>query len=153
MISRLIALQQGKGKFANGGELSKALKEDNALRQEIEVLTRHFLGRQVTGCINCYTDAYFELLTLSKEKAMEKMETQFALRAGVLLRDVVAQDSSKNMSNANMSNDLALYHLRTNPDCRKFFTKLPDNIDEMLIDKPIVKPIAPKVQRPKKVKK
>lgn len=136
MIERLNNLKSNR-RFANGSELSKALKNDKALRQEVELLTKFFFGRKVSGCSSCYSDAYLELMNLKTKRAMEKLESKFALRAGVLLQDVVKNDISKNMSNANISNDLSLYHLRTNPTCRKFFTRLPEDIEQMLIGIPV----------------
>lgn len=133
MLDRLLTLQRTKGQFANGGELSKALDTDHVLRNEINLLTKVFLNRTLSGCNSCYMDAYFELLTVSQEKALQIMETKdmnFTLRAGALLMDY--DDMSKNMTNANISMDLSLYHLRKNPSCRKLFTKLPENIDQLI---------------------
>ena len=130
MIERLKKLQATRGQFANHSELSRCLKSDDSLRREIDALSRAFLNKKVSGCSNCYTDAYFELITLSIDKAMGK--SIFELKRGKLLRDVVNFDVSKNMTQANITDDLALYHLSTNPGCAKFFAVLPDNWEELV---------------------
>lgn len=62
---------------------------------------------------------------------MSKIECDFELLAGAVLKDV-----NGNMdflcSNANITNDLALYHLKSNPNCIDQFQKLPDDLEEIL---------------------
>lgn len=62
------------------------------------------------------------------------METKhnFWLLAGALLYDAVNFDNDLLCSNANITDDLALYHLKTNPNCRHLFQTLPDNVDELI---------------------
>jgi hypothetical protein len=132
MIERLTLLQANKGQFAKGGELSKACKTDAALRHEIEVLAKHYLSKSVSGCSNCYFDAYFELINLKLETAMSKDTCKFKLKAGALLQDVVNYDNGLLCSNANITDDLALYHLKTNKNAAKYFQELPENVDELI---------------------
>lgn len=141
MVNRLLKLQSSE-RFADSSELFKALREKDALREEIRVLTKTFLKRDVAGCTNCYADAFFELLTIKKEKAMGQLNVKFELRAGALLQDVANNDIAKNMSNANITDELSIYHLRTNPDCRRFFTRLPENIEQLLIGTKAKKEVA-----------
>lgn len=56
----------------------------------------------------------------------------FWLLAGALLQDTVNFDNELLCSNANITDDLALYHLKTNPKCRQYFEVLPDNLDELI---------------------
>lgn len=132
MIQRLIKFQANKGQFANGSELFNACKSDKNLRSEIETLSKYFLNRSVSGCQNCYMDAYIELSNLNIQKVMEKQKCDFKLRAGALLRDVAGRDPKKNCTNANITNELALHHLKTNPGCRKYFEKVPEDLSERL---------------------
>lgn len=132
MIERLKALHNTRGQFANGSELFSACKSNEILKQEISALSRFYLNRTVAGCQNCYMDAYLELINLQIEKVMNKEKTEFRLRNGALLRDVVNQEIDLNCSNLNITNELALYHLKTNPGCQKLFEKLPDDVDEQL---------------------
>lgn len=127
MIERLVKLQAERGRYENINALAGAVKNNTELQNEIRALTMHFLGRSVSGCSNCLCDAYMELLTIKKQTIMAKEE--YRLRAGALLHDVVNADVSKNLTNLNMDENLALYHLRTNPDCRFYFERLPKDIE------------------------
>lgn len=132
MIRRLKILQANKRQFPSRKELSESLKNDKALRKEVETLSKAFLYRSVSGCGNCYMDAYLELVNLPIEKMMQKQECLFELQRGKLLRDVINLDVSLNMTQANITNELSLYHLKTNPKSKQFFSRLPDNLDELL---------------------
>lgn len=134
MIERLKALKNTREQFAKGSELFSACKSDETLKQEISALSKRFLHRTVAGCQNCYMDAYLELINLSIDKVMSKDRLEFRLRNGALLRDVVNQSIDLNCTNLNITEELALYHLKTNPGCRKMFDKLPDNIEQLLED-------------------
>ena len=57
----------------------------------------------------------------------------FELKEGVILYDVVNHDTSKNAVRQNLTDELALYHLRTNPDYIKHFTKYPENWYELAL--------------------
>lgn len=56
----------------------------------------------------------------------------FWLLAGALLQDSINQNIDICCSNANITDDLALYHLKTNPNCRDQFQELPENVDELI---------------------
>ena len=134
MIERLKILQANKGQFSNGRELTESLKNNQALRNEVKTLSKAFLHKEVSGCNNCYFDAYMELIKLNIEKIMTKQECQFELKRGKLLRDAVNLDVSKNMTQANITDELALYHLKTNPSCAKFFSTLPEDWEKQVKD-------------------
>ena len=126
------AIQALRPLFNDGRSLHERVKQDGELQREISELARHYLGREVRGCSNCYSDALFELLTLNIERAMQKEECKFKLRGGKLLLDAVNGDVSKAMTQANISDELALYHLKTNPFCEEYFEELPANWKEMV---------------------
>ena len=132
IIARLKKLQEESHQFANGSELMASLKNDIALRNEIEFLSKSIFHKSVSGCSNCYFDAYIQLRTLNIDTVMEKIKCLFLLLAGALLHDVVNQNNDLLCSNANITDDLALYHLKTNPACRKYFQELPENVDELI---------------------
>jgi hypothetical protein len=129
MIERLKKLKAKK--IPSAAELRNILKNDTQLRHEVEVLTKHFLGRSVSGCGNCFFDAYVELINLKKMQ-----ESKFKIVRGAVLYDPVNRDADKILTANNCTDELALYHLRHNPICRKYFALLPDNIDELLEEKP-----------------
>jgi len=137
MLTRLIKLQETRVQFANNqGELYKRFQTDFAFKKEVKELYEYFL-KKTLSCGNCYDEAYLQLvkIDLTKAKEITKMSTlKFQLKAGVLLHDVNG-DSKKMISNVNITDELALYHLKTNSKCRNKFVKLPDNIDELLKDK------------------
>lgn len=108
-------------------ELSLALKTDEALRSNIEALSRVYLHRTVSGCNSCYADAYMELIHLNIDKVMAQENSKFKLKAGALLRDVVNHDISLTTTQHNLTDKLALYHLKTNPEYAPLFEKLPRN--------------------------
>jgi hypothetical protein len=157
MIERLRELQANKGQFSNGKELTDSLKTNQALRNEVKSLSKAFLHKEVSGCNNCFFDAYMELINLKIENIMTKQECQFELKRGKLLRDAVNLDISKNMTQANITDELALYHLKTNPSCEKFFSKLPEDwekqVEDFVLDttkKETSKEGAPKKEKAKK---
>lgn len=134
MLERLRILQECRVQFADGGKLYSELQTNAVLRNEIDYLSTQILKRNVSGCINCYFDAYMELVSIKITKEfMEKIKKcLFWLLAGALLQDTVNWDNDLLCSNANITDDLALYHLKTNPNCRELFQELPENVDELI---------------------
>jgi len=147
MIERLKILQSKT--FASYAELRDALKNDRELRNEVMELSRYFLKRSVSGCSNCFFDAYMELFNI---KNMED-KIRFQIKRGAVLYDPVNKDVNKILSALNCTEELALYHLKNNPDSREYFSVLPDNVDELIagMDKP-KEPEAPKAVKPKEPK-
>ena len=135
MIERLRKLQATRSIYASIDMLMKELATNLTLKEEVKELSLFFLNRRVGGCNNCICDAYIELINLKNITDMRTLE--YKLRAGALLRDVVNNDASLTMSNFNLTEEGALYHLRTNPDCIKLFDKLPEDIENRLYPKPI----------------
>lgn len=136
MLKRLLALQErGRSLINLGRSAASEIMGDNALRNEIDALYRHYYGRAITGCKNCYCDALIELCSINKEKAMSKTDL-FVVHRGKVLKDVVNHDTRKNLVRGNETVELALYHLYTNPGSRRFFEKLPDDdrLDEMIAE-------------------
>lgn len=124
MIERLKQLQSLK---FSSYELREALKNDLRLRSEIDALSKHFFGERPRGCSNCYFDYFFKL------RGMKETENRnFELKAGALIHDPVNRDISKALTRHNCTDELALYHLYHNPKCIKFFSCVPNNLDELL---------------------
>lgn len=108
--------------------LTNQLSIDKELREEVRLLYSLIFGKQLSGCLNCMADAAFEIVR-SKDM-VEKSPFEYLLAAGDLLYDSATMDSSKAMSNANISEELALYHLATNPACKERFIRLPQDWQE-----------------------
>ena len=133
-INERIKALKTRGKEYNNRKLIKQIGKDRLFKQEIATLYNDVFQKQVSGCINCYADAFFELINLLKNEKAEiengqevAIENQFVLKRGVLLYDKLNLDASKMLCFTNLTTKLALYHLATNPDCVKYFAKLPDD--------------------------
>lgn len=113
------------------------LDTDKAFQREVSELALHFLGKRVSGCGWCALSALVELLKLNQKK-IENMERKntlgFRVLAGTFLHDPVNRDAGKILTPHTLSDDLALYHLAFNPNSRKYFTALPDNVDELVAE-------------------
>ncbi len=136
MLERLLLLQERGRSFINKGRSAASeIIADSALKQEIDALYRHYFGRAITGCKNCYCDALIELCSINKATAMNKTDL-FVVRRGKVLKDTVNNDARLNLVRGNETVELALYHLYTNPGSREFFEKLPDDdrLDEMIAE-------------------
>ena len=133
MLDRLAKLQAEYASLPPAGRDSylHRLDTDKAFQREISALALHFLGKRVGGCGWCALSALVELL-----KKIEKMERKntlgFRVLAGTFLHDPVNRDAGKILTPHTLSDDLALYHLAFNPNSRKYFTSLPDNVDELV---------------------
>lgn len=127
-------LRATKGEFKSATALYERIKVDSELKQSIEKLYFDVFSRKLNkGCSNCWFDAYVELIYQPIEKIMSQIECKFALRAGALLIDVTTGDNKKMATNNNLTDELAIYHLKTNPSCRKFFTKPePKELDSII---------------------
>lgn len=139
MLDRLAKLQAEYASLppAERDAYLHRLDTDKAFQREVSALALHFLGKRVGGCGWCALSALVELLKLNQKK-IEKMERKntlgFRVLAGTFLHDPVNLDAGKILTPHTLSDDLALYHLAFNPNCRKYFTALPDNVDELIAE-------------------
>lgn len=137
MLDRLAKLQAEYASLppADRDAYLHRLDTDKAFQREVSALALHFLGKRVGGCGWCALSALVELLKLNQKK-IEKMERKntlgFCVLAGTFLHDPVNRDAGKILTPHTLSDDLALYHLAFNPNSRKYFTSLPDNVDELV---------------------
>ena len=108
--------------------MRRLVKSDAAFRQEVEALYVSTFHRPLNKrCSDCWLDAFMLLRRTPTDELMAIRNRQFELRYGALLIDVVDHDNSKMASVHNLTDELALYHLRTNPQCISKFTKYPAN--------------------------
>ena len=102
---------------------------------EIETLYREVLGKKVRDC-NCpdrYRDAVLELRIFTKNHlTMEK--SIFRLKPGVV---IVPSNDSEVYTNNNLTDEVAIAFLKERPGARGLFASIPENIDELLADKPV----------------
>jgi hypothetical protein len=123
LYERIQALRERGRQYETARALNDAIRADNVLKQEIQNIYKQIFGKGISGCSNCITDAFFELI--NTKNIMEKIELEYQLKAGALLRDVVTGSSKKAVSNVNLTKETALYHLATNPNSKRLFVKLP----------------------------
>ena len=122
---RVEKLREQVAHFSSAILLTNQLSKSRELRDEVQSIYSLMFGRQLTGCLNCIADAVFEILSRSNMAGINPFE--YLLSSGSLLHDVVNMDSAKAMSNANITEELSLYHLATNPGCEKQFIRLPED--------------------------
>lgn len=113
-------------------EVRRLIREDAGFRTATESLYEAVYHTRLNkGCTECWHDAYVLLMRSDILKLTEMQERQFELKAGALLIDVVAYDNAKTATRVNLTDELALYHLSTNPSCIGKFSKYPDNWREL----------------------
>lgn len=133
MIEKLKQLQSTK---MSSSEAREKIASDTAFCNELSTLSERFLKTKVSGCKTCYYDAYVKLMI--KKDIMNNCD--FDIQAGKLIKDIaIPKDGKKTISRHNITNELALYHLKTNPLNKKYFTRMPSNLDELLESFDIIK--------------
>lgn len=113
-------------------QVRELISANEAFRKEISRIYCNVMHQAMNlRCKDCYMDAFIVIMTTPTEKIESMERRQFELRAGALLFDVVEDDRSKTATHHNLTDELALYHLRTNPSYIRFFSKYPDNWEEL----------------------
>jgi hypothetical protein len=111
-------------------------------KQKIAAAYKNLFGENLrTGCGTCYIEAIFKI-----KKRIEMKPCSYRLKPGALLR--AFGDESKTCTNENLTDELAEYHLRTNPGCARLFSIIPPPPLELKIippEKKEVKEIIPDV--------
>lgn len=112
---------------ANYSQLRQRARSDDAFRVATASLHRAVYGIALAvSCSDCYADAALNLIK-KYESNKDKMESTYKLKNGaIVLRDVRnLNDNTRMATRHNLTDDLAKYHLYTNPTCVKFFASLP----------------------------
>ena len=106
----------------------------NAFRSETEALyVKYFRQSLNKACGDCWIDAYVLLMRTDMKKMEERAARQFELRAGAVL--IAPNGDVTKMCNRNsMTDELALYHLRTHPACIELFSRYPHNWEKLVAD-------------------
>lgn len=108
-------------------EVKKLIASSDDFKNELTALSKRYLRREVKGCNTCFFDAFVKLMLIRDIMP----NCQFQLRSGTtLLRDI--NRKVKNVSKHNVTDELALYYLKTNPNARAMFSIVPKNLDELL---------------------
>lgn len=115
-------------------QVRELIRDDADFRRETERLYVGIFRQSLNkSCSNCWFDAFILLMRTDLNKLNAMKEKRFDLRAGAVLYDVVNHDPAKTVTHHNITDELALYHLRTNPDYIKFFNLYPENWQELAL--------------------
>ena len=114
-------------------QIRDLVRTDPEFRARLETLYAGVYHRRLNkGCTSCWTDAYVLLRRTNIETLKTMAKRQFELRAGALLVDVVNHDNAKMATHHNLTDELAIYHLRTCPGYITKFSKYPANWREVV---------------------
>ncbi len=114
--------------YANGNQTKER-------KQKIAAVYKSLLGEHLKiGCSTCYIEAIFKI-----KMYMEKKPCSYKLKPGALLR--AFGDESKTCTNANLTDELAEFHLRTNPGVARLFSYIPPAPKELQIVPPVKKEV------------
>lgn len=117
-------VNKGRG----SAEVRTLIRESISFRRQLEELyERYFHRRMNKGCTSCWLDAYALLMRYDIQKLSAMVDRKFELKAGALLIDVKEGRNDLMATHHNLTDELALYHLRTNPKCIRHFSKYPEN--------------------------
>lgn len=149
-----LAEYRGKYRAMAMSDVRKLAEKDSAFREETERLHKQITHTPLNkGCGECWVDAYAVLMRIDDGEFKKISERKFDLKAGALLIDPVTGDNSKLCTRKNLTDELAIYHLRANPKCIKKFSKYPENWQELVeIPEAIQNETKPKKKEGKKKK-
>lgn len=130
-----MTINEYKQKYASltNAQVRSLAETSSEFRVETETLYKNMYNATLNkSCGDCWCDAYVTLMVIDPAKYDALSGRAFDLKAGALLLDVVGGDNSKMCTRKNLTDDLALYHLKTNPGCKDQFSRLPDNWEELV---------------------
>ncbi len=123
--------KQTYGKLSNS-KIHELAKTDSDFRAATESLYRQGYREELNkSCSECWVDAYVLLMKAEPERFKKEENRAFELRAGALLLDIKGGDSTKMCTRVNLTDELALFHLKAEPRNIEYFSKYPDNWKEL----------------------
>lgn len=108
----------------------------NHLKEVFETYYKLF-GEVCTGCPNKISGYINRIKNYKKPSIMsddKKQKSEFQLKKGTI---IPVRGTSKAYSSANITDEIALKLLRDNPNRKPLFSKLPENIDDLLETKEV----------------
>ena len=119
--------EQYKGMSA--AEVRGLIARSADFRTETEKLYRSIYHKPLNkSCGDCWIDAYILIMRGDQIKLQAMMNKRYNLRAGAVLVD--PKDPTKTATMNNITDELAIYHLRIHPTCKRLFSLLPENWEE-----------------------
>lgn len=131
----MMTIDEYKSKYQgiSSAEVRELISSDTDFRNTTERLYVSIYHTKLNkSCGDCWFDAYILIMRTDTKTLKAMQDKKFDLRAGALLIDSHG-DPKKTVTQLNITDELALYHLRTHPDCAKLFYKLPPNWEELAI--------------------
>ncbi|MDH6354492.1 hypothetical protein M2132_000820 [Dysgonomonas sp. PH5-45] len=116
-------LQEMKARSLSGGLSSS---DRRFIEQYYERITFRPFAR--TSCGRCYNDAFIEMYTTLKKHGLRPM-SKFRLCNGVVLQSARFKEI---VTNANMTDQIALLWLKDNPHRIGLFSRYPENWKELI---------------------
>ena len=124
-----------KTTLSNDEDIKKYYNENQEDKDTLNILAQFYLNSAITGCGNCLVDYTARILAIDPNSDVANKEIcLFSLFAGALLQDTENYDSSKNVSNWNLTNENAIWHLKQDKKKIRFFSKYPENWEDLLVD-------------------
>ncbi|MEC4050666.1 hypothetical protein OX284_014600 [Flavobacterium sp. SUN046] len=99
--------------------------------QQIFKLHQKIYGGTCSSCSSKISGYIFKLKNFNPNLQMETTAQNFQLKTGAM---IIIPGSSNSYSNANITDDIAIEYLAKNPNRKQLFKKLPDNVDELILD-------------------
>lgn len=111
-------------------EVRSLIASSPAFRAETERIYYSIYRKRLNrSCGDCWLDAYILIMRGDRERQKKMINKRYDLRAGAVLVDPHG-DRAKMITTHNITDELAVYHLRTHPSCVRLFSVLPDNWEE-----------------------
>lgn len=112
--------------------LVAAIKADARVENTVRVLYQQLFTKILSGCGSCLADGFAEIRHVTEDQINAIMECKFKLKDGVVL----FSNKLRPATNANLTDELAIAYIRENNARVAMFVTLPDNLDELLAEKP-----------------
>lgn len=115
-------------------EVRSLIASSPAFRAETERIYYSIYRKRLNrSCGDCWLDAYILIMRGDRERQKKMMNKRYDLRAGAVLVD--PKDPTKNATTHNITDELAIHHLRIHPTCKRLFSVLPENWEEEVYGK------------------
>lgn len=115
-------------------EVRSLIASSPAFRAETERIYYSIYRKRLNkSCGDCWLDAYILIMRGDREKQKNMINKRYDLRAGAVLVD--PKDPTKTATTHNITDELAIYHLRIHPTCKRLFSVLPENWEEEVYGK------------------
>lgn len=133
----MMTLEQYKEQYKglSPADVRRLIASSVDFRKETEHLYVSIFRRHLNkSCGDCWFDAYILIMRGDPVKLKVMQNKRYDLRAGAVLVD--PKDPTKTITTKNMTDELAIYHLRIHPTCKRLFSVLPENWEEEVYGKP-----------------